>query len=128
MMSSNNHGQNQSMLFVKQINLHHAQGSTFLIDRESQLAQTKNQKLIVLIQEPYIDIGNYKVKGFNTQLCNVLYLNKGMRTRTCIVATKNVSITILPQFCDGDNTAALINTGAAGQNEELCNELFIYAQ
>lgn len=101
-MSLNTPGQTQHVLFVKQINLHHAKGSTDLIDRAIQVAQTKQpkQQLIVLIQEPYIDVNSYKVKGFNTQYCNVQYLNKGMKTRTCIVATKNVSITILPQFCD----------------------------
>lgn len=120
-MSLNTPDQTQHVLFVKQINLHHAEGSTDLIDRAIQMAQTKQpkQKLIVLIQEPYIDVNNYKVKGFNTQYCNVQYLNKGMKTRTCIVATKNVSITILPQFCDGDNTSVLVNTGSDGLNEEF---------
>lgn len=111
--------QTQSAILVKQINLHHAINSTSLIDREMQLAQTKNQKLIVLIQEPYIDAHSYSVKGFNKQFCNVLYLNKGMKTRTCIIGTKNVSITLLPQFCDGDTTSILVNTGTDGLNEEF---------
>lgn len=103
---------------VKQINLHHCKSATFLIDSVLQMAQTKKQKTIVLIQEPYIDVHKYKVKGFNTQHCNVLYQNKGTKPRTCIVATKDVPITLLPQYCDGDTTT-VICTSTDGTGDEF---------
>lgn len=103
---------------VKQINLHHCKSATFLIDNALQTAQTRKQKTIVLIQEPYIDMHSHKVLGFNTQHCNVLLLNKGMKPRTCIVATKDVPITVLPQFCDGDTTTVLC-TSTNGECDEF---------
>lgn len=103
---------------VKQINLHHCKSATFLIDNAIQKAQTKKQKTIVLIQEPYIDVHTHKVLGFNTQHCNVLFLNKGTKPRTCIVATKDVPITVLPQFCDGDTTTVLC-TSTDGNYDEF---------
>ena len=36
-----------------------------------------------------------------------------------IVATKNVSLTLLPQLCNGDTTSVILNTGKQGMNEEL---------
>lgn len=98
-------------------NLHHAKSSTSLIVDALHLAQTKKQKLIVLAQEPYI-IGN-KATGFDTQLCNVFYLSQNMKLRTCIVATEDVGITLLPQFCNGDITTVMVNTGTTDHNEEF---------
>lgn len=98
---------------VKQINLHHCKSATYLIDIALQKAQTKKQKTIVLIQEPYID-----VLGFNKQYCNVLYHNRGTKSRTCIVATKDVPITIQPQYCDGDITTVLC-TSTDGTGDEF---------
>lgn len=105
-------------LRVKQINLHHCKSATFLIDIALQKAQTKKQKTIVLIQEPYIDVHKLKVLGFNTQYCNVLYQNNGTKPRTCIVATKDVPITLLPQYCDGDTTTVLC-TSTDGKCDEF---------
>lgn len=41
-----------------------------------------------------------------------------MKTRTCIVATKNVPIILLPQYCDGDITSVLY-TSMDGEKDEL---------
>lgn len=69
-----------------------------------------NSKTIVFIQEPYTDVKNHRVLGFNMQLRNVYYHNKGMKTRTCIIATKNVSLILLPQHCDGDTATVLFTS------------------
>lgn len=69
-MSLNSMSQPQNALTVKQINLHRAIDFTSLIDRALQMAQTKNQKIIVLIQEPYIDIHSLKVLTTDIATCN----------------------------------------------------------
>ena len=87
---------------VKQINLHHAKSATDLIGNALHMAQTVKSKLIILVQEPYF-FGNDSC-GFDTQICNVFFSPKGEKPRACIVATKNVSLTLLPQLCNGDTT------------------------
>jgi len=106
-----------NLLNLKQINLHHCKGATALIDNALHLAHTRKQKLIVLIQEPWIN--KNKIQGFNSQICNIFSLPKGKKTRSCIVATKNISVSLLPQFCDGDTTSVLLNTGSDGMNEDI---------
>ena len=102
---------------VKQINLHHAKSATDLLGNALHMAQTVKSKLIILVQEPYIV--NNEICGFDSQICNVFYSPKGEKPRTCIVATKNVSLTLLPQLCNGDTTSVILNTGKQGMNEEL---------
>lgn len=102
---------------VKQINLHHAKRATDLIAATLSEMHTKNQRLIVLIQEPYIV--NNDITGFDPQLCNIFPSPNGSKRRTCIVATKDVEITMLPQFCDGDLTSVQINTDMAEQGENI---------
>lgn len=114
MMSSSH---SNSYINVKQINLHHSKRATDLIVNAFNLMHTKNQRLIVLIQEPYIS--NNVVNGFDLQICNVFSSPNGLKQRTCIIATKDIDITLLPQLSDGDNTTVLVNTGSNGHNEEL---------
>lgn len=82
-----------------------------------QYSQTIKQKQIVLIQEPWIY--KNKILGFENVTCNVFYSNNRAVPRTCIVTTKDLIVTLLPQFCDGDTTSILLNTGKTGLNEDI---------
>lgn len=106
-MGSYSNYESKDYIRVKQINLHHAKSATALISSEFAKAQTFKQKLVVLIQEPYF-VGNNRM-DFDLQKCNLFCLPKGDKARTCIAATKDIPITILPQFCNGDITTVLIN-------------------
>lgn len=125
-MDSTNTGCPLSLLNVKQINVHHCKGATALISNALHTAHTKNQKLIVLIQEPWIN--RNKIQGFDPQICNAFSLPNGTKPRSCIIATKNMSAALLPQFCDGDTTSIMINTSSEGRNEDivLCSAYLPY--
>lgn len=116
-MSSIFTDRSQRLLNVRQINLHKCKSATALIVNTLHLAQTNKIKQIVLIQEPWIV--NKKINGFENVPCNVFYLNKGENPRSCIVTSKDITITLLPQFCDGDTTSVMLNTGSAGSNEDI---------
>lgn len=110
----------EGRILVKQINLHHCKAATLLIGNHFAKMYTKQsqQKLIVLIQEPYI-LKN-RVEGFDKQHCEVYYnINPQFKQRTCIVTSKNLLISLMPQFCSGDLTTILLNTGEIGGGEEL---------
>lgn len=107
-------------IYGKQINLHHCKAATALVARHFSEMQTKNpkQKLIVLVQEPYIV--NNIVTGFDKNVCDVHYdISKTQKRRTCIVTSKNVKIALMPQFCSGDLTTVLLNSGKVGRGEEI---------
>lgn len=116
-MSLNLNIPSHDIFHVKQINLHHCKSATALISNALHMAQTKKERLIVLIQEPHIY--DSKIQGFDLQACNIFYHANGSKPRACIVATKDVSITLLPQFCDGDTTSVVLNTGKSGLNEDI---------
>ena len=97
--------------------MHKCISATALIVDTLHKAQTNKLNQIVLIQEPWIV--NKKIQGFDNKLCNVFYLPKGNNPRTCIVSSKNITITLLPQFCDGDTTTVMFNTGNANLNEDF---------
>lgn len=103
---------------IKQINLHHCITATSLISRQMDLLQTKNQKLIVLIQEPWIN--RNIIRGFDENKVNLFYKRiTNVRPRTCIVASKELNATLLPQYSSGDVTTVLINTKNGDDSEEF---------
>lgn len=102
---------------VKQLNLHHCKSATALIGNTLRLMHTNEQKTIFLIQEPWIR--NNKIQGLNLQKYNIFQSNCASKIRTCIVASKELSITLLPQYSNGDLTTTLLNTGKSGCNEEI---------
>lgn len=95
---------------VKQLNLHHSKSATALLSRSLDMMQTKKQNLICLAQEPWIV--NNQVKGFDTNKYNLLYAQiDDNRPRACIVTTKGIDVTFMPQFSNPDVTTALLRTG-----------------
>lgn len=103
---------------VKQINLQHCKGATSLISNHLNTMQTKKQNLIVLIQEPWIN--RNVIKGFDETKFDLFY-NKGrnIKPRTCIVATKCLKATMMPQYSSGDITTIVVNIHNDSTNEEL---------
>lgn len=80
--------------------------------------QTKKQKLIILIQEPWIN-GNI-IKGFDETKFDLYYIRKrDTKPRTCIVATKDLNATMMPQYTSGDITTVVVNVRNDNTNEEL---------
>lgn len=116
----------QTEIDVKQINMHHARGATDLMVNSLHMAQTNKKHLIILAQEPYFI--NNEIQGFDKQLCTVFQFSNGNKVRSCIVASSNMSVTLLPQYCDGDTSSVLLNTGPNGRNEEivLCSAYLPY--
>lgn len=101
--------QTTDVLFIKQINLHHAKCATALIDGYFSKMHTEKHKkeTIVLIQEPWI-VKN-KIQGLDTNRYNIPALPGNEKLRTCIITSKSLNITPLPQFCDGDITSLLMH-------------------
>lgn len=105
-------------IYIKQINLHHCIGATSLIGNSLYSAQTKKQNLVVLIQEPWIH--KTTIKGFDEKKFDLFYSSKSNeKPRTCIVTSKELKATLLPQFSSGGVTTIHINILNGNTNEEL---------
>lgn len=105
-------------IYVKQINLQHCKMATSLISRHIHVMQTKKQDLIVLIQEPWI---NKKIiHGFDESKMDLFYKRGTIaKPRTCIITTKGLKATFMPQFSSSDVTTVQINVRKGNVNEEL---------
>lgn len=112
-------GQANDALFVKQINLHHAKNATALIDGYLSKMHTvpHNSETIVLVQEPWIV--NNTIQGLDMRKYNVLSIPGNEKIRTCILTSKSLNITALPQFCDGDTTAILVHRAIGSMTDTL---------
>ena len=103
---------------IKQINLQHCKAATSLISRHMHLAHTKKETLVVLIQEPWIN--KNKIHGFNEHNMDLFYkIDSNAPPRTCIVTTKDIKATFMPQFSSRDVTTVLINITNGNTNEEI---------
>lgn len=118
-MAATHMSQSYDKLNVKQLNMQHSKRATNLLSGFLQQQQTSNQKTIFLIQEPYIDYNSNKIKGLQSQHYNLFHGQTLDKKRTCIVASRELAITLLPQYSDGDLTSVLLSTGKHGQNEEI---------
>ncbi|RYE25309.1 MAG: hypothetical protein EOP45_04900 [Sphingobacteriaceae bacterium] len=105
---------------IKQINLHHCKAATDSLGGSLLKLNSKKQPTIVLIQEPWIH--NKKVKGMERLPCNIFY-SKSNKPRTCVVTTTDIKACLLPQFCDGDQTAILVSINGENRHEDfiLCS-------
>lgn len=118
----------ESKIDVKQINLHHSKSATSLICNHMNAMHTKKtQNLVVLIQEPWIKKNDKKsksnkkyIQGFDENAVDLFY-NKDNNDipRTCIVTTKGLKATMLPQFSSRDITTIVVNVQNGNNNEEL---------
>lgn len=88
----------QRNLFVRQLNMHHCKGAAALIDSQMNMMQTKNQKMIYLLQEPWVN--RSKIQGFNPCKYSIYYAPGIRKHRTCIVGTKGLDLVLLPHFSD----------------------------
>lgn len=109
--------QRYDSILVKQLNMHHCKGATALISNSMNLMQTSDQKTIFLIQEPWLR--KEKIHGLSSRYYNLFQSTCASKKRTCIIAPKDLSVTLLPQFCNRDHTTVLLNTGISGRNEEI---------
>lgn len=108
----------EDQIFIKQINLQHCKGATSLISKHLNSMQTKKQNLVVLIQEPWIN--KNIIQGFDTNKVDLFYNREGkQKPRTCIVMTKGLKATIMPQYSSGDITTIVVNIHNGNSNEEL---------
>lgn len=108
----------EGKICIKQINLHHCEGATSLICNHLQEAQTKKQNLIILIQEPWVH--GHEIKGFDANKFDLFYMERSnTKPRTCVITTKSIQATMLPQYCSGDITTILLNIKYGNANEEL---------
>lgn len=105
-------------IFTKQINLHHCKAATFLIGNKPIESQTKNQKHIILAQEPWSNCN--KIKGIDENNFALYYkYDANIRLRAFIVTTKNIAAVQLPQFCMSDVTTIKISTCTNKSNEKI---------
>lgn len=109
----------EDKLLIKQINLQHCKSATSLISNHFNKMQTKKQQnLVVLIQEPWIN-KNF-IQGFDENKVDLFYIKeKNVKPRTCIVTSKELRATMLPQHSSGDVTTIIINLKNGKYNEEL---------
>lgn len=91
------------MVQILQINAHHSEGATSLVRRHMDLGLAD----VALIQEPYIGNKN-RVIGFGAKY-KTLWCSGTTKVRTCIVAQREINLTLLPDLCDGDTTVAAWN-------------------
>jgi len=85
-------------LRLLQINLHHSKAaSAALLLRLTEGAD------LVLVQEPWVVGG--KVAGLGTKEYKLMLDPKEGRIRTCILANRHLSIFLLRNYSNGDNTA-----------------------
>jgi len=89
-----------SMLRVIQINLHHSKAASAAL----LLKLTKSGEDLVLIQEPWIN-GN-QICGLGLRGYKIWFSNNSGKIRSCILGKKNLNMFLIPQFSDGDITAA----------------------
>ena len=71
---------------------------------------------LCLIQEPYVF--KERVRGISTKNGKLIVPNGG-KPRTCIFATKDVDINILPELCDRDCTVAKMRITIDGTKKEI---------
>lgn len=116
----------RAKLRINQLNMHHCKGATALIDSQMQVAQTKNQKMVMLLQEPWIR--GDEIRGLNPLKYNVYCCPGKGKQRTCIVGSKDLDLVMLPHFCDGDLTVVLLNSQTEGTSPKiiLCSGYFPY--
>ena len=93
------------MIRVIQINLHHSKAASAAL----LLKLTKSEEDIVLIQEPWIN-GN-RICGLRMKGYKILYSNNSEKIRSCILGRNNLNIFLIPQYSDGDVTAAGLEVG-----------------
>ena len=86
-------------------NLHHSHSATAEIIK--RYVQTGDKNTILLIQEPMFYYG--QIRGLADPSRVILFRpNSGQKQRTCILLPKNVYGVLLPQYCDSDCTAVLV--------------------
>ena len=88
------------MLRVIQINLHHSKAASAAL----LLKLTKSGEDLVLIQEPWIN-GN-QICGLGLKGYKIWFSSKSGKSRSCILGKSNLNMFLIPQYSDGDITAA----------------------
>lgn len=80
--------------------------------------QTKKQPIIVLIEEPWIR--RNVIQGLDENKLNLFY-KKGnnQKPRTCIVTSKELTATLMPQYSSGDITTIIIRIRNSNDIEEI---------
>ncbi len=108
----------KSVIQITQINLQHCKAATDLLSRHIQMLQTG----VCLIQEPYI----YKdrVRGIPTKNGKLL-VPTGNLTRTCIFATSDIDINILPELSVRDCTVAKMKVKQDGVKEVIIASVYL---
>lgn len=100
--------QTEHKINVKQINLQHCKSATSLMSEHLNVMQTKKQSTIALVQEPWVI--RKVIHGFDEYKVDLFY-KRGSNAvpRACVVTTKDLNATLLPQFSSGDVTTVAIN-------------------
>lgn len=101
------------LLTFTQINLHHCKGAADLLGCSLAMKHT----MITLIQEPYVCKG--KVMGLELNGYIILQDKNSPRPRACIIVSKDVKASFLPQFSNGDLVAMLVNLTEGGFSTNL---------
>jgi len=86
-------------LRLLQINLHHSKAASAAL----LLRLTEGGADLVLVQEPWVVGG--KVAGLGTKEYKLMLDPKEGKIRTCILAKRHLSIFLLRNYSNGDNTA-----------------------
>jgi len=86
-------------LRLLQINLHHSKAASAAL----LLRLTEGGADLVLVQEPWVVGG--KVAGLGTKEYKLMLEPKEGKIRTCILAKRHLSIFLLRNYSNGDNTA-----------------------
>jgi ribonuclease HI len=115
----------RAWISINQINLHHSKAATALVCKTLCEMQTKNQSSIYLIQEPWV--ANNKIMGFNCSKMNLFYSNSNsnLAPRTCVVASKGLKLTLLPQFSSRDTTTVIINGANSRQSDVILSSFYL---
>ena len=90
-------------LNVTQINLQHCKAATDLLCKRFDTQMTD----VSLIQEPWIRKGS--IMGLSKSKYSLFSCQNSAHPRACILARKDISACLLPQLCDSDSVAILIN-------------------
>jgi len=89
------------------VNLHHSKAASAAL----LLRLADGGADLVLIQEPWV-VGD-KVAGLGTKDFKLLLDPKEGKTRTCILAKRHLSIFLIHNYSNGDNTVANLELPAA---------------
>lgn len=114
----------EALICVKQLNLHHSKAASALVFKAFEVMQTKKQNQIFLIQEPWTV--NNQINGFDTSLVNLFSLNpQNSPPRACVVASKGLNVTLMPQFSDRDITTTLLKVGSSYEEIYIITSFYL---